>query len=92
LFAPSALVPQNTKVEHGFIPFELVGPFEFGLTGILTQVANPLAAAGVSIVPLLTFNTDYVLIKADQQTKAVEALRQAGHKVENTAKPALEIS
>ena len=80
LVCPTALVPQNTKVEHGFIPFELVGSFEFGLTGILTQVANPLAAAGVSIVPLSTFNTDYVLIKANHQAKAAEALPQAGHK------------
>jgi hypothetical protein len=92
LVCPTYLVPQNTKVEHGFIPFELVGSFEFNLTGILTQVANPLAAAGVSIVPLSTFNTDYVLIKADQRKSAIEALRRAGHTVENTAKPPLHIS
>jgi len=79
-------VPPNAKAEHGFVPFELVGPFEFSLTGILTQIANPLAAAGVSIVPLSTFNTDYVLIKADQRQKATEALHQAGHKVESMAK------
>jgi hypothetical protein len=87
LVCPTDLVPQNAKAEHGFIPFELIGPFEFGLTGILTQVANPLAAAGVSIVPLSTFNTDYVLIKGDQRQKAIATLRQAGHKVEKMAQP-----
>jgi hypothetical protein len=89
LVCPTDLVPQNVRAEHGFIPFELVGPFEFGLTGILTQVANPLAAAGVSIVPLSTFNTDYALIKAEQRENPIEALRRAGHTAENTAKPAL---
>jgi hypothetical protein len=46
----------------------------------------------MSIVPPSAFNTDYVLIRADQQAKALEALRQGGHKVENAAKPALQIS
>jgi hypothetical protein len=88
IVCPTELVPSNAKSEHGFVPSELIGPFEFGFTGILTQVAYPLAAAGVSIVPLSTFNTDYVLIKADRRQKAMEALRQAGHKVENMARPA----
>jgi hypothetical protein len=86
LICPTGLVPQGIKVEHGFIPFGLVGPFEFGLTGILTQVANPLAAAGVSIVPLSTFDADYVLIKAEHRAKAIDALRSAGHVVHNSCR------
>lgn len=54
LICPTALAPKNVKTEGGFIAIEFVGPFEFALTGILTQVANPLAAAGVSIVALST--------------------------------------
>jgi hypothetical protein len=85
LICPTELVPQGIKAKHGFTPFGLVGSFEFGLTGILTQVANPLAAAGVSIVPLSTFDTDYVLIKEEQRGKAIDALRKAGHTVRDTA-------
>ena len=81
LICPTAMVPKNAKVESGFIPFEIVGPFEFDVIGILAQVANPLAAAGVSIVPLSTFNTDYVLIKADRRQTAVNTLSKAGHNV-----------
>jgi hypothetical protein len=88
LICPTGLVPQNAEAENGFVPFELVGPFEFNLTGILTQVANPLAAAGVSIVALSTFNTDYVLIKADHRAKATEALRKAGHVIQEITAPA----
>jgi hypothetical protein len=85
LICPTGLVPHGVKAEHGFIPFGLLGSFDFGLTGILTQVANPLAGAGVSIVALSTFDTDYVLIKAEQRTKAIDALRRAGHTVHDGA-------
>jgi hypothetical protein len=85
LICPTALVPQNiNKAEHDFIALSLVGPFEFGVTGILTQVANPLAAAGVSIVPLSTFSTDYVLIRAESRDQAMEALGKAGHTVQSS--------
>ncbi len=79
LICPSELVSQNAKAETGFIPLELVGPFAFNLTGVLAQVANPLAEAGVSIFVLSSFNTDYVLIKANQRTHAEAALHNAGH-------------
>jgi hypothetical protein len=36
----------------------------------------------VSIVALSSFDTDYVLIKAPQRSQAIDALRQAGHSVE----------
>jgi len=79
LWCPTSLAPKNAKTESGFIALEFIGPFEFALTGILTQIANPLAAAGVSIVPLSSFSTDYILIKADQQQAAIEAIQKAGH-------------
>ena len=87
VICPTGLVPQNSKVEHGFIPLELVGSFEFNLTGILTQVANPLADAGIPIVALSTFNTDYVLIKADHRDEAIETLRKAGHTIQKGRSP-----
>ncbi|MGE3623663.1 MAG: ACT domain-containing protein [Bdellovibrionales bacterium] len=81
LICPTALVPENVKTEHGFLAIEFVGPFDFALTGILTQVANPLADAGVSIVALSTFTTDYILIKAAHCDTALTAIRRAGHTV-----------
>jgi len=79
LICPTELAPGNTKKEPGWIALELVGPFEFALTGILIQVAGPLAAVGIAIYALSTFNTDYVLIKADKREMAIEALQKAGH-------------
>ena len=44
-------------------------------------LAVPLAAAGVSIFALSTFDTDYVLVKEAALPAALEALRRAGHRV-----------
>lgn len=85
LICPTTLVPNNVlKQEDGWIAIEFVGPFTFGETGILAQVANPLAAAGIAIIALATFGTDYILIKADKREAAIDALRKAGHIIQFT--------
>jgi hypothetical protein len=74
-------VPEAVKHEGGWRCFQLVGPFEFTLTGILASVLNPLAQAGIGIFALSTFNTDYVLVKELDLKAALAALEKAGHKV-----------
>ena len=58
------------------------GPLAFDMTGVLAGLATPLAAAGISIFALSTYDTDYVLVRDDDLERAVGALRQAGHTVE----------
>ena len=70
-----------TAREDGWRALKLVGPFAFTEVGVLLRVANPLAAAGVSILPVATFDTDYVLVREAQLTSALDALRAAGHAV-----------
>jgi hypothetical protein len=76
------LVAAKVKCENGWRVFEVAGPLEFALTGVLAAIATPLAAAGVSIFALSTFDTDYVLVKGDKLVEAIAALRAAGHEVE----------
>ncbi|MFB9995164.1 ACT domain-containing protein [Deinococcus oregonensis] len=75
---PSPL-PEGLKLEGGWAAIRLHGPFPFHLTGILAAVLNPLKAAGVGIFALSTFDTDYVLVKAEQVAQARTALQEAGH-------------
>jgi len=44
-------------------------------------LAVPLAAAGVAIFAISTYDTDYVLVRDKAVSAAVEALRGAGHTV-----------
>lgn len=74
-------VPHDVRCQRGWRMFKLQGPFDFALTGILKAVLDPLAAAGVGIFALSTYDTDYVLVQAHQLEEAMSALRGAGHRV-----------
>jgi len=76
-----ANVPDGVTCERGWRVFKLEGPFNFGLTGIMRAVADPLADAGVSIFTQSTYNTDYVMVKDEQVDQAVGALKESGHYV-----------
>ena len=74
-------VPEGTRCERGWRAFQIEGPLDFGLTGILASVLAPLAEAGVSIFAVSTFDTDYVLVKEENVERAAAALAAAGHRV-----------
>ena len=69
------------KRDDGWRALELVGPFALTEVGVLLQVAAPLADARVSILPVATFDTDYVLVPEPLLGRAIDALRAAGHAV-----------
>ena len=82
LVCEEAHVPEDVRCQRGWRMFKLQGPFDFALTGILEAVLDPLAAAGVGIFALSTYDTDYVLVQAPQLDEAVSALRDAGHRID----------
>jgi hypothetical protein len=57
------------------------GPLDLALTGVLASLANPLAEAQINLFAISTFDTDYLLVKGYNLTRACEVLRQAGHVV-----------
>lgn len=69
-----ALVPSNVKVEKGWRYLKVEGPLDFGLTGILSSLAAPLAEAKISIFAVSTFDTDYLLIKKENLDRAIQIL------------------
>jgi hypothetical protein len=74
-------IPIDTRAERGWRCLRVVGQVDFSLTGVLASIADPLAVARISIFALSTFDTDYVLLREADLTRAVEALRAAGHDV-----------
>lgn len=70
-------MPPGGRAETGWSCFRVAGTLDFGLTGVLSALATPLAEAGISIFALSTFDTDYVLVK--DMPKARAALEAAGH-------------
>ena len=76
------LVPESVRAEVGWRALEVAGPLDFALTGILAAIVGPLAEAGISIFAVSTFDTDYVLVKEEMLSQALEVLRAAGHQAE----------
>jgi enamine deaminase RidA (YjgF/YER057c/UK114 family) len=67
-------VPPDTQTEDGFRALMVPGPIPFEQTGVLASLANPLAAAGISIFAVSTYDTDYVLVRERDLEQALNAL------------------
>ncbi|WP_019818723.1 ACT domain-containing protein [Saccharomonospora saliphila] len=78
---PVDSAPDGARVEAGWRLLTVRGPLAFTLTGIMAALSNELAAAGVSLFALSTYDTDHLLVRADDLDRAVAALREAGHEV-----------
>jgi hypothetical protein len=75
------LVPPDVPTERGFRLLKVEGPLPFDAVGIIARLASVVAAAGVSLIPVGTFDTDYILIRDNACERAIEALRDAGFEV-----------
>src|SRR5436309_7001081 len=76
-----ANVPLGARCESDYRALRVRGPLPLDLIGILAAIADPLAAAGLSIFAISTFDTDYVLVKSRDLEAAVAALERAGHRI-----------
>jgi hypothetical protein len=75
-------VPPGVRARAPWRALMIQGPLALDLTGVLASVASPLAAAGVSLFAVSTYDTDYVLVPAADVELAVVVLQQAGHQID----------
>jgi hypothetical protein len=76
-------VPRGASAERGWIAFVLTGQLDFTLTGVVASLCSPLADARVPIFVLSTFETDYLLVREPDLSRSIDALRDAGHEVDD---------
>jgi len=74
-------VPAGSHADRGWQCLKLEGPIPLNTVGVAAEFTSVLAKAGVSVFPIATYDTDYVLVKGDRMEKAADALRSAGHSV-----------
>ena len=60
--------------------YRIEGVLDFSLIGILAKISTCLAENGIGILAISTFNTDYILTKAENFEKAVKTLEAKGYK------------
>ncbi len=86
LVCPTGDAPKDCEArEDGWRGLRVEGVLDFSLVGILSRLASALAAAGVSIFAVSTYDTDYLFVKDASYARAVQALREAGCRIEGDA-------
>lgn len=73
------LVPADVPRQGPFRALVVQGPLPFDAVGILAALAAALAAAGIPLLAVSTYDTDYLLVKQELLDATMQALRDAGH-------------
>lgn len=71
----------GVRVERGWRALVVTTPMDFDATGVAAALTRPLADAGISVLPIATYDTDYLLVRQERLADALAALLAAGHQV-----------
>lgn len=79
IICPTSVVPDVAGSELRWSLFKIEGPFSFAAVGVLASFGTPLANAGISIMAVSTYDTDYILVRSADEAAARQTLVLAGH-------------
>ena len=72
---------KTTERDDGWKGFRIQGVLDFSLIGVLSALTGILAEHGIGIFAVSTYNTDYILVKAENLGRALTALTAGGYTV-----------
>lgn len=80
---PTYCLPDDLPgpVEGPLVAVHIDQAVEFSQTGILASLLRPLADAGIPILTVSTFDTDWVLLPAPKVSAAASVWRAAGYEI-----------
>lgn len=70
------LPPSVGRAERAWRGFEVEGPIPFDETGVLAGLTAPLAAAGIPVFAISTFDTDLLLVRERDLERAAALLAE----------------
>ena len=74
-------VPEDVVAERGWRALQLAGPIPFDVTGVAASLTAPLAANGISVFLISTYDTDWLLVKDAALDRAIATLVAAGFEI-----------
>jgi len=81
-------IPAGVEAEAAWRCLKVEGPFPLeGTVGVLAALTAPLADAGISVLAIGTYDTDYLLLKDASLARAADVLTQAGQQVRAQPEP-----
>jgi uncharacterized protein len=67
-------VPPHVQHQGGYAVMGIAGKLDFNLTGVIATLTTALADAGIPVLTVSTYDTDYLLVKAGKMAAAKRAL------------------
>ena len=77
----SRLVTADAASEPGWRCLKVAGPLDFEMVGVMADLTRTLAEAQISVFVVSTYETDYVLVRAECLSAAIQTLRSSGHTI-----------
>lgn len=72
---------ETVERDDGWRGFRIEGVLDFSLIGILSKLSSILAENKIGIFAVSTYNTDYILVKAENFDRAMDVLADEGYEV-----------
>ncbi len=72
---------KTIKRDDGWKGFRIQGILDFSLIGILSKLSGVLAENNIGLFAVSTFNTDYILVKAENFERAFSVLSAEGYTI-----------
>lgn len=75
-------VPDNVvEQENGWNAFRIKGVLDFSLVGVLSKISALLAGNNIGIFVVSTYNTDYIFVKKEKMSEALQVLADNGYRI-----------
>src|SRR5207244_659511 len=81
IICDESIVPSDVMAERGYRVLRVRGPLPLDMVGVTAALTSPLATAGVPVVTLATYDTDYTRVHQTHLAHARWALEAVGHSV-----------
>jgi uncharacterized protein len=78
VMGPADAFPASAGADGPWRALAVRGPMDLSLVGVAAAFTAPLAAARIAVMPVATYDTDVVLVRAADLPLAVDVLRGAG--------------
>jgi hypothetical protein len=79
IVCPQDSVARGVQCERDWRCLRVAGAIDLSEVGVLASLVTPLAEMGCSVFAISTFDTDYLLVKAENLPRALDVLRRYGH-------------
>jgi hypothetical protein len=74
IVCPDGHPPAEIRTDSGWRALKVRGPLPLSEIGVIAALSAPLAEAGIAVFVISAFDTDYLLVKETDLSKAVRVL------------------